>query len=55
MVKQGIKIISPSPDQVAEYKIVSAKAMQRLEGETFSKKIRDEVSAKLKAYRKINQ
>lgn len=55
MVKQGIKIISPSPDQVAEYKKVSAKAMQRLEGETFSKKIRDEVSAKLKAYRKNNQ
>ncbi len=55
MVNQGIKIITPSPTQVAEFKEVSAKAMQRLEGETFSKKIRDEVSAKIEAYRKKNQ
>ncbi len=55
MIDQGIKIIKPSPDQVAEFKKVSAKAIQRLEGETFSKKILDEVSVKIKTYRKKNQ
>ncbi len=55
MVKQGIKIIKPSATQVKEFKNVSAKAMQRMEGQTFSKKIRDEVSAKIEAYRKKNQ
>jgi TRAP-type C4-dicarboxylate transport system substrate-binding protein len=55
MVKHGVKIITPSPEQVAEFKKVSAKAMQRIEGESFSKKVRDEVTAKLEAYRKKNQ
>ncbi len=55
MVKHGVKIITPSPAQVTEYKIVSAKAMQRLEDKSFSKKVKDEVTAKLKAYRKKNQ
>ena len=55
MVKQGIKIIKPSAAQIAEFKQVSAKAMQRVEGQTFSKKIRDEISTKIQAYRKKNQ
>ena len=55
MVKHGVKIITPSPAQVAEYKTVSAKAMQRLEDKSFSKKVKDEVTAKLEAYRKKNQ
>ena len=55
MVKHGVKIITPSPAEVAEYKTVSAKAMQRLEDKSFSKKVRDEVNAKLEAYRKKNQ
>ena len=55
MVKHGVKIITPSPAQVREYKTVSEKAMQRLEDKSFSKKIKDEVSAKLEAYRKKNQ
>lgn len=55
MVKQGIKIIVPSPDQVAEFKKVSAKAVQRLEGETFSQKVLDEVNAHIKTYRESNQ
>lgn len=54
MVKQGIKIITPTPDQVAEFRNVSAKAIQRLEGQTFSRKILDEVTAKIKTYRKTN-
>jgi TRAP-type C4-dicarboxylate transport system substrate-binding protein len=55
MVKHGVKIITPSPAQVAEFKTVSEKAMQRLVDKSFSKKVKDEVSAKLEAYRKKNQ
>lgn len=55
MMKHGVKIITPSPEQVAEFKRVSAKAMQRVEGKSFSKKIRDEVTAKINTYRKQNQ
>ena len=55
MVDQGIKIIVPSPDQAAEFIDVSTKAIQRLEGKTFSKKIRDEVNANIETYRKKNQ
>jgi hypothetical protein len=33
---------------------VSEKAMQKLEGKSFSKKVRDEVTAKIEAYRKKN-
>ena len=55
MVQHGVKIITPSPAQVAEFKIVSEKAVQRLVDKSFSKKIKDEISAKLEAYRKKNQ
>ena len=55
MVKHGVKIITPSPAQVSEFKTVSEKAIQRLVDKSFSKKVRDEVSAKLEAYRKKNQ
>ena len=55
MIKHGVKIITPSTAQVTEFKNVSARAMQRLVDKSFSKKILDEVSAKLEAYRKKNQ
>ncbi|MEJ2102483.1 MAG: TRAP transporter substrate-binding protein DctP [Desulfobacterales bacterium] len=55
MVKQGIKIIHPTPEQVADFISVSEKAMQKIEGKSFSKKIRDEVNALIEAYRKQNQ
>ena len=55
MVKHGVKIITPSPAQVTEFKTVSEKAMQRLVDKSFSKKIKDEVTTKLEAYRKKNQ
>ena len=55
MVKQGIKIIVPTENQVTEFKDVSAKAIQRLEGETFSQKVLDEVNDHIKTYRKKNQ
>jgi TRAP-type C4-dicarboxylate transport system substrate-binding protein len=54
MVKHGVKIITPAATQVADFKKVSDQAMQRLEGKSFSKKIRDEVISKLKTYRKNN-
>jgi TRAP-type C4-dicarboxylate transport system substrate-binding protein len=55
MVKHGVKIITPSPVQVTEFKTISEKAVQRLVDKRFSKKIKDEVSAKLEAYRKKTQ
>jgi TRAP-type C4-dicarboxylate transport system substrate-binding protein len=54
MVNQGIKMITPTADQVAEFKKVSTKAIQRLEGHTFSQKIQDEVTANIETYRKKN-
>lgn len=54
MVKHGIKIITPTADQVAEFKKVSDQAMQRLEGKSFSKKIREDVITKIETYRKNN-
>jgi len=54
MVKHGVKIITSTPAQVADFKKVSDQAMQRLEGKSFSKKIREEVITKIEAYRKKN-
>jgi TRAP-type C4-dicarboxylate transport system substrate-binding protein len=54
MVKHGVKIITPTPAQVADFKKVSDQAFQRLEGKSFSKKIRDEVISKIETYRKNN-
>ena len=54
MIKHGVKIITPTAAQVAEFKEVSDQAMQRLEGKTFSKEIRDEVINKIETYRKKN-
>jgi len=55
MIKHGVKIITPSAEQIAEFEKVSAKAMLRMEGKSFSKKVRDEVTAKINTYRKKNQ
>jgi TRAP-type transport system periplasmic protein len=55
MVKQGLKIIHPTPEQVAQFIAVSEKAIQKLEGKSFSKKVREEVTANIEAYRKKNQ
>ena len=54
MIKHGVKIITPTPPQIAEFKEVSDQAMLRLEGKSFSKKVRDEVAAKILTYRKKN-
>ncbi len=52
MVKNGVKIIAPSKDQIDEYKRVSNKAMGHISGQTFSKKVLDEVTSFLESYRK---
>ncbi len=54
MGKHGVKIIDPTAQQVADFIKVSEKAMQKLEGKSFSKKVRDEVTSKIEAYRKKN-
>jgi TRAP-type C4-dicarboxylate transport system substrate-binding protein len=52
MVKQGVKIITPSKDQVEEFKRLSNKAMGHISGSTFSKKVLNEVSVYLDSYRR---
>ena len=52
MVKNGVKIITPSKGQIDEYKNLSNKAMSHISGQTFSKKVLDEVTSLLESYRK---
>jgi TRAP-type C4-dicarboxylate transport system substrate-binding protein len=52
MVKQGVKTITPSKDQVEEFKKLSNKAMGHISGPTFSKKVLNEVSVYLDSYRR---
>jgi TRAP-type C4-dicarboxylate transport system substrate-binding protein len=54
MVKNGVKIIKPTPEQISDFINVTEKAMQKLQGKTFTKDLRDEVTAKIEAYRKKN-
>jgi TRAP-type C4-dicarboxylate transport system substrate-binding protein len=51
MSKHGVKLIRPSKEQIKEFKEVSARAMNRQIGKSFSKKIRDEVVGYVEAYR----
>jgi len=52
MTKQGVKIITPSKDQIDEFKKLSNKAMSHIGGQSFSKKVLDEVTSLLESYRK---
>ncbi len=52
MTKQGMKIITPSKEQIEEFKKLSNKAMGHITGESFSKKVFDEVTSSLENYRK---
>ncbi len=52
MIKNGVKIITPSKDQIDEYKRLSNKAMGHISGQTFSKKVLDEVTSLLESYRR---
>jgi TRAP-type C4-dicarboxylate transport system substrate-binding protein len=51
MRKQGIQLVTPAPDQVAEYKRISDKAMSKEDGHKFSAPVREQVNAIIKAYR----
>jgi TRAP-type C4-dicarboxylate transport system substrate-binding protein len=52
MVKNGAKIITSSKDQIDEYKRLSNKAMGQIRGQTFSKKVLDDVTSLLENYRR---
>jgi TRAP-type C4-dicarboxylate transport system substrate-binding protein len=52
MVKNGVKIITPSKSQIDEYKLLSNNAMGHISGQTFSKKVFDEVTSLLESYRR---
>ena len=52
MTKHGVTLVKPSEDQIGEFKKIAAKAMENQTGESFSQKVRDEVIAHLKAFRK---
>lgn len=52
MAKHGVKIIPPSKDTIDEFKKLWERAMGRLSGQTFSKKVLDEVSSHLESYRR---
>jgi TRAP-type C4-dicarboxylate transport system substrate-binding protein len=52
MTKQGIKLITPSKDQIDEYKRLSNKAISHLGSQSFSKKVLDEVTSLLEGYRR---
>jgi TRAP-type C4-dicarboxylate transport system substrate-binding protein len=52
MVKNGVKIITPSKDQIDEYKRLSNKALGHIRGQTFSNKVLDEVTSLLESYRR---
>jgi TRAP-type C4-dicarboxylate transport system substrate-binding protein len=47
MVKNGVKVITSSKDQIDEYKRLSNKAMGHVSGQTFSKKVLDDVTSLL--------
>jgi TRAP-type C4-dicarboxylate transport system substrate-binding protein len=50
--RQGVQFLTPGPDQVAEYKTISGKAMAREGGHKFSDKVRDEVVGIVTDFRK---
>jgi TRAP-type C4-dicarboxylate transport system substrate-binding protein len=52
MVKNGVKAVTSSKDQIDEYKRLSSKAMGHIRGQSFSKKTLDEVTSVLENYRK---
>ena len=52
MTKQGVKIVTPSKDQIEEFKKLSNKAMGHISGQSFSKKTFEEVTSLLESYRR---
>ncbi len=52
MMKHGTKVITPSKDQVDEFKKLSNKAIGHISGQTFSKKVLEEVTSLLESERR---
>lgn len=52
MAKQGIELLTPTAEQVAEFRQVSDRAMDRIQGKTFSPATRQRIVALLEAYRR---
>ncbi len=52
MVKNGVKIITPTKDQIEEYRKLSNRAMGHISGPSFSKKVLDDVTSFLESYRR---
>jgi TRAP-type C4-dicarboxylate transport system substrate-binding protein len=52
MMKQGVKIITPSKDQIEEFKRLSNKAMGHVSGQSFSQKTFEEITSLLESYRR---
>jgi TRAP-type C4-dicarboxylate transport system substrate-binding protein len=52
MIKHGTKIVTPSKDQIDEFKKLSSQAMSRLGSQSFSKKVFSEVSSILEGNRR---
>ena len=52
MMKHGVKIVTPLKDQIDEFKRLSNKAIGHIGGQTFSKKVLDEVRSHLESYRR---
>jgi len=52
MTKHGTKIVTPSKDQIDEFKRLSNQAMSRLGSQSFSKKVLNEVSSILEGNRR---
>jgi len=50
MQKQGVRLVTPGKVQIADYKGISEKAMQKENAHKYSLKTKEEVSAWLKAY-----
>jgi TRAP-type C4-dicarboxylate transport system substrate-binding protein len=51
MEKQGVQLVTPPQDQVAEFKRLSDNAIAQLVGHAFSKKVLEDVTARLETYR----
>jgi hypothetical protein len=52
MMKQGVKVISPSRNQIDEFRRLSNNALPQIIGPTFSKKVFEEVVSLLESYRR---
>jgi len=51
MEKQGVRLVTPPQDQIAEFKRLSDNAIAQLTGRAFSKDVLDDLTAHLEAYR----